>query len=196
VAGRRRLVLDEEIVALSGARPDFTLLQRRMRSGPPGAGLLAAVPVTLIIFDVLRSGRDHDAVTNLASRAASHASLDDPRAITHLLEALREAEADDAFATLLARDPASHASHASLGAWAVTSLLRELRAAGARDAVTTLANRAADAGMFDLFLEFCPDEASSYLLGREPDGTASQPWRWQEPGQLGPQSANKAGRDS
>jgi bifunctional non-homologous end joining protein LigD len=35
VAGRRRLVLDEEIVALSGARPDFTLLQRRMRSGRP-----------------------------------------------------------------------------------------------------------------------------------------------------------------
>ena len=59
VAGRRSLVLDGEIVALSGPRPDFTLLQRRMRAGRPGAGLLAAVPVTLIIFDVLRSGRDH-----------------------------------------------------------------------------------------------------------------------------------------
>jgi bifunctional non-homologous end joining protein LigD len=59
VAGRRTLVLDGEIVALAGPRPDFTLLQRRMRAGRPGAGLLAAVPVTLIIFDVLRSGRDH-----------------------------------------------------------------------------------------------------------------------------------------
>ena len=58
-AGRRTLVLDGEIVALSGPRPDFTLLQRRMRTGRPGAALLAAVPVTLIIFDVLRSGRDH-----------------------------------------------------------------------------------------------------------------------------------------
>lgn len=29
------------------------------RTGRPGGGLLAAVPVTLIIFDVLRSGRDH-----------------------------------------------------------------------------------------------------------------------------------------
>jgi bifunctional non-homologous end joining protein LigD len=58
VAGRRTLVLDGEIVALSGPRPDFTVLQRRMHASRPGAGLLAAVPVTLIIFDVLRSGRE------------------------------------------------------------------------------------------------------------------------------------------
>ena len=58
-AARRTLVLDGEIVALSGPRPDFTALQRRMSAGRPGAGLLAAVPVTLIVFDVLRSGRDH-----------------------------------------------------------------------------------------------------------------------------------------
>ena len=59
VAGRRTLVLDGEIVALSAPRPDFTALQRRMTACPPGAGLLAAVPVTLIVFDVPRSGRDH-----------------------------------------------------------------------------------------------------------------------------------------
>jgi bifunctional non-homologous end joining protein LigD len=58
VAGRRILVLDGEIVALSGPRPDFTALQRRMRTGRPGAALLAAIPVTLIIFDVLSSGRE------------------------------------------------------------------------------------------------------------------------------------------
>ena len=58
VAGHRSLVLDREIVALSGPRPDFTVLQRRMRTSRPGAGLLAAVPVTLIIFDVLRSDRE------------------------------------------------------------------------------------------------------------------------------------------
>lgn len=54
----RTVVLDGEIVALSGPRPDFTALQRRMTAGRPGAGLLAAVPVMLIVFDVLRSGRD------------------------------------------------------------------------------------------------------------------------------------------
>jgi bifunctional non-homologous end joining protein LigD len=58
VTGRRSLVLDGEIVALSGPRPDFTVLQRRMRTSRPGAALLAAVPVTLIIFDVLSSGRE------------------------------------------------------------------------------------------------------------------------------------------
>jgi hypothetical protein len=58
-AGDRTLVLDGEIVALSGPRPDFTALQRRMTASRPGAGLLATVPVTLIVFDVLRSGRDH-----------------------------------------------------------------------------------------------------------------------------------------
>ena len=57
-AGRRTLVLDGEIVALSGPRPDFSALQRRMTAGRPGAGLLAAVPVTLVVFDVLRSGGD------------------------------------------------------------------------------------------------------------------------------------------
>jgi bifunctional non-homologous end joining protein LigD len=56
-AGRRTLVLDGEIVALTGARPDFTRLQRRMLASGPPARLLAAVPVTLIVFDVLRIGR-------------------------------------------------------------------------------------------------------------------------------------------
>lgn len=55
-AGQRTLILDGEVVALAGPRPDFTLLQRRMRTRQPGIGLLAVVPVTLIVFDVLRSG--------------------------------------------------------------------------------------------------------------------------------------------
>jgi bifunctional non-homologous end joining protein LigD len=32
VTGRRSLILDGEIVPLSGPRPDFTVLQRRMRA--------------------------------------------------------------------------------------------------------------------------------------------------------------------
>lgn len=51
------LVLDSEIVALSGDRPDFGLLQRRMHVTRPGPELLAAVPVTLIAFDLLQVGR-------------------------------------------------------------------------------------------------------------------------------------------
>jgi len=63
------------------------------------------------------------------------------------------------------------------------------------DAVATLARRAANAGMFDLFREFCRGDASSYVFGREPDAAPSQPWRWEEPGQLELWAANKtAGR--
>ncbi|MCW2931865.1 MAG: putative ligase [Actinomycetia bacterium] len=55
-ARRRTLLLDAEVVALSGARPDFTRLQHRMLTGRPSVPLLTAVPVTLIVFDLLRIG--------------------------------------------------------------------------------------------------------------------------------------------
>jgi len=60
-------------------------------------------------------------------------------------------------------------------------LLRALREVGADDTIRTLADRAANAGMFDLFLAAHPDKASNYQFGREPDGTPSHPWKWQEP---------------
>ena len=58
-----------------------------------------------------------------------------------------------------------------------------------------LARRAANAGSVDLFREFCAGEASGYVFGREAEGAPSQPWRWEEPGQLEPWAASKtAGR--
>jgi hypothetical protein len=65
--------------------------------------------------------------------------------------------------------------------WTVAWLLVALREAGAEAVVRTLAPRAADAGMFGLFLEAQPDEAAIYRFGREPDGTPSPPWTWSEP---------------
>jgi hypothetical protein len=65
--------------------------------------------------------------------------------------------------------------------WAVGRLLVALREAQAAAAVRTLAWRAADAGMFGLFLKARPDEAVTYRFGREPDGTPSPPWVWSEP---------------
>jgi bifunctional non-homologous end joining protein LigD len=41
---------------MSAGRPDFASLQRRMTTGPPPARLSAAVPVTLIVFDLLHVG--------------------------------------------------------------------------------------------------------------------------------------------
>jgi hypothetical protein len=100
-----------------------------------------------------------------------------------LLRTLRETGAGDAVTTLLARDPAGQANLDYPDD--VGRLLWELRGAGDGDAACTLAGRAANAGMFHLYFldEFCPDEASSYPFGREPDGAPSQAWSW-----LGPAS--------
>lgn len=50
------LMLDGEIVALDErGRSDFALLQRRMQRANPTPELLATVPVTLVVFDVVRS---------------------------------------------------------------------------------------------------------------------------------------------
>ncbi|MGZ4614177.1 MAG: non-homologous end-joining DNA ligase [Actinomycetes bacterium] len=52
--GGRRVVLDGEIVAWdSEGRPSFGELQARMHVQHPDAGLLARVPVTYLVFDVL-----------------------------------------------------------------------------------------------------------------------------------------------
>ena len=129
------------------------------------------------LLRALRGAGADDAARTLADRAAAQASLDDLGGVAELLRALREAGADDAVRTLLDRDPVAQASLDDLGG--VAELLRALREAGADDAARTLADRAANAGMFDLFLEVQPDEAPDYLFGREPDGTPSQPWRWE-----------------
>ena len=136
----------------------------------------------------LREAGDSDAVAALLARdPAGHARLDDPEGAAWLLRALREVGARDAVTALLARDPAGHAR---LDApWAVARLLEALRAARADDAARTLATRAADAGMFNLFLKVYPDEApatcpdaSQTGLRRNPGNGKSRP---------GPRSPNK-----
>jgi hypothetical protein len=105
------------------------------------------------------------------------ATLGSTDAARQLITHLRRVSPGDT--TRAAQWAARHASLDDL--WGVAALLRALGEAGASDAVTALAARAANAGMFDFFLEILPDEASSYLSGREPDGAPSQCWKWQEP---------------
>jgi uncharacterized protein YidB (DUF937 family) len=140
------------------------------------------------LLRTLREAGAGDAVTTLLARdPAAHASLGDPQAVAWLLRQLREAGADHAVTTLLARDPAARAD--LYNPHDVGELLEALYEAEAGDAATTLATRAVNAGMFGFFLGVDPDEASSYPFGREPDGTPSQFWKWQEPG-----SQNRGGR--
>jgi len=139
------------------------------------------------LLAALRTAGADDAVPILASRAAHGASLRDPQGAAQLLEELRRTGADDAVQTLLARDPSRQVAFDASQPFrpgyqrAVARLLAALRAAGATEAVQALAVRAADAGMFGLFLEARPGEPASYPFGREPDGTPSPPWNWTEP---------------
>lgn len=52
-AGPRDMVLDGEIAAFTGGRPSFAALQRRMHVGAPTGRLVAAVPVTYLVFDIM-----------------------------------------------------------------------------------------------------------------------------------------------
>ena len=52
-AGTRALVLDGEIAAFDGGRPSFAALQRRMHVAAPGPRLVAAIPVTYLVFDIM-----------------------------------------------------------------------------------------------------------------------------------------------
>ena len=49
--------LDGEITVFDGDRPSFAMLQRRMHVARPAPGLVAAVPVTYVAFDLLWQAR-------------------------------------------------------------------------------------------------------------------------------------------
>jgi bifunctional non-homologous end joining protein LigD len=55
-AGHKQVLLDGEIVAFSGGRPDFEALQPRMHVSSPAQALRLAelTPVTYLVFDVLQ----------------------------------------------------------------------------------------------------------------------------------------------
>ncbi|OBG75825.1 hypothetical protein A5700_23450 [Mycobacterium sp. E1214] len=56
----RPAILDGELVAFDhNAQPSFELIQRRLRTSRPGAHLLASVPVTFCVFDLIYLDR-HD----------------------------------------------------------------------------------------------------------------------------------------
>ncbi|MCQ1581896.1 hypothetical protein [Streptomyces parvus] len=111
-----------------------------------------------------------------AQWAAAHMALDDPLALAQLLEALREAGADEQIPVLLARDPAAHIPLDNPSD--VARLLTALREAGAHEQVTTLAARALAhipldssfdvAWLLQELREVGADEQVRVLLARDP----------------------------
>lgn len=55
-AGSREMVLDGEIAVFAAGRPSFAALQRRMHVAAPSPRLLAAVPATYLVFDIMDLG--------------------------------------------------------------------------------------------------------------------------------------------
>jgi bifunctional non-homologous end joining protein LigD len=55
-AGSREMVLDGEIAVFAGDRPSFAALQRRIHVTAPSPRLLAAVPATYLVFDIMDLG--------------------------------------------------------------------------------------------------------------------------------------------
>lgn len=55
-AGSAEMILDGEIAAFAGGRPSFAALQRRMHVAAPSPRLLAAVPATYLVFDIMDLG--------------------------------------------------------------------------------------------------------------------------------------------
>ncbi|MBZ4526692.1 non-homologous end-joining DNA ligase [Mycobacterium avium] len=66
----RPAILDGELVAFDhNARPSFELIQRRLRTSRPGADLLASVPLTFCVFDLIYlDGNDLTGQTYLQRR--------------------------------------------------------------------------------------------------------------------------------
>lgn len=158
-----------------------------LASRAAGQAGLDDLPSVARLLTALRAAGADAAARTLAARAAYTASLSDAEGVARLLEELGQSGDGDAVQALLARAPgrrvAIDASQPFRPGYprAFARLLAALRAAGAAEAERDLASRAADAGMFGLFLSTRPDEAASYRFGREPDGTPSSPWNWSEP---------------
>jgi hypothetical protein len=133
--------------------------------------------VGLLLWLLWRASAAH-AVAALAVRAAADASVDNPADVAVLLQVLCEARAGDAVTTLALRAAAHTRLDFSLE---VPNLLQALRNAEVSDAVAVLADRAANAGLFDVFLVAHVAETPGFVFGREPDGSPSHPWQWQEP---------------
>ena len=116
-----------------------------------------------------------DQVTTLCARDLGALVLDPPASVAFLLEAMWKAGAAEQ-AGALARRAAEGCGNLATGAG---FLLRALRHVGAEADATTLINRLPGEECFDHFLVE-GDNKVAYRFGREPDGTPTHPWGWED----------------
>ena len=81
-------------------------------------------------------------------------------------------------ATQLAKRVAMHATPVQIDG--VDLLLQEVRAIGADDLITALTQRLTACGFHYFVSRELADNQDRFRFGREPDGTASTPWTWDD----------------
>jgi hypothetical protein len=117
---------------------------------------------------------------------AAHVSLDNPIAVTYLLDTLHEVGATGQVTALATRAAAGVSldnpeSVTDTHLKAVTSLLDKLREAGALTQAAALIERLPAAGLFQLF---CQQEGreDQFRFGRDADGRPAKLWAWADLG--------------
>ena len=116
-----------------------------------------------------------DQVATLCARDLGALVLDPPASVAFLLEAMWKAGAAEQ-ARALARRAAEGCGNLATG---VKSLLHALRHVGAEAEAATLINRLPGEECFERFLAD-GDNKVVYRFGREPDGTPTHPWGWED----------------
>jgi len=128
------------------------------------------------LLDELRAlGAEDQAAVLLARDPARHVMLQNLHYVIFLLYRLKWADALEQGATL-----AERAAHADLdGETVVADLLDAMRAVRAHTQVAFLLDRLPGEGMFQLFCAQ-QDQEALYNFGREPDGSPTRSWGWND----------------
>ena len=116
-----------------------------------------------------------DQVATLCARDLGALVLDPPASVAFLLEAMWKAGAAEQ-AKVLARRAAEECGNLVNGPG---SLLNALRHVGGEAEAATLVNRLPAEECFESFL-IEGDNKVVYRFGREPDGTPTDPWDWED----------------
>jgi hypothetical protein len=167
-AGGLARLLNELLVA--GAKEAVvTLVQRIIGNFEVSDALGAAA-----LLRALRKAGAGD-ITALVRLAADQVDLTEPDGAIELLEMLAKLHLPE-----VTRDVARRAAqHAVLdNTHDVARLLDAVNGSGASQALPALANRAANTGYYAPLVT--RGLADDFAFGREPDGTASRPWTWDD----------------
>jgi hypothetical protein len=132
--------------------------------------------VANLLYELMEHGEEQQIATLLDRDPGMLVTLDLPASAASLLRAMEKAGAAEEQVRILAQRAAKECGNLINGPG---SLLNALRHVGAEADVSTLVNRLPGEECFDHFLAE-GDNKVVYRFGREPDGTPTDPWGWDD----------------